>query len=196
MHHYYTGKSVNPPPANLRRRSRFLPARHVIYPPPARITTRPTTPLSLSSGNSQHPVSPKKHSQVVTASLSQGPRPVPGTDPLLPSISSTRNHISQTPELITEQDTHPPLPIEVEDNTSLRYQFSRIARGIGQLLKETPRRQRFIITLLGVVVLVVLSVIVNALIHFIDQFTNPIYVYSGIIASVTGICELIIKKLR
>ncbi len=53
MHQYYR-QSVNPPPAHLRRRSRLTRTRPVTYPPPVRNQTRPTIPLSLSSGNSQN----------------------------------------------------------------------------------------------------------------------------------------------
>lgn len=197
MHHYYTRKSVNPPSAQLRRRSRYSPARPVMYPPPVKNTTRSSTPLSLPSRISQNTDFSKKDRVMVTTSLSPGQRAMRGTDPLLPSISPTRNPTSQTLYRMTEEDTYTPLPIRrrmLEEETSLLSQITRIARGICQLLKDVSPGQRFILALLGIVILIVLSSIMNALGHFIDQFTNPLYVYSGIIVSVLGIYEFVIKK--
>lgn len=199
MHQYYTGMSVNPPPAYLRRRSRLTRTRPLMYQPPVRNPTRPTIPLSSPSKISQNTYFPKRGRVMITTSLSPGRRTMPGTDPLLPSIRPTRNPTSQTLELIAEEDTHPSLPIRrrvLEDDTSLRYQFTHVAGGIWQLLKDVPPGQQFILTILGLVVLVVLSSIMNALGHFIDQFTNPLYIYSGIIVSVLGIYEFLIKKSR
>jgi hypothetical protein len=196
MHQYYTGMSVDPPPAYLRRRSRLTRTRPVMYQPPVRNPTRPTIPLSSPSKISQNTYFPKRGRVMITTSLSPGRRTMPGTDPLLPSIRPTRNPTSQTLHQITEQDTNPTLPFELEDDPSLRYQITRIARGIWQLLKDVPPGKRSILALLGLGILIVLSWILNALGHFIDQFTNPLYIYSGITASAIVIYEFSIKKSR
>lgn len=184
MHVYHTRQSKNSELGRLQRRSRYYPVRSTIYQLKETDATRVTAPLPLPPRARQGADFPKMNARRATISLAQRQEVVRDTDPLLPRMSARRNHAS------------PPVRngAPESNDTSLRYYLVRLALGIWKLLESTPPRPRFACAFLFIAVLVVLSSIANALLQIIAPLATPVYIISGIIASVIVIYEFVIKK--
>ncbi len=185
MYGYYKRKSNKSKIGQVQRRSRYQPTRPNLYQPGRTDATRTTAPLRDSPGDRQYTYFSNRNTRRVTSSLAPRQDVTRGTDPLLPRMSARVDY----------ED----FPIEIQTPRSrrdmpFRYYFLELILGIWNLFQTTPPKIQFVCVILCISVLILLSLLVHALLQIIAPLETPIYIISGIIASVIVIYEFIFKR--
>jgi hypothetical protein len=95
----------------------------------------------------------------------------------------------------TQKLTSSPLPMsrrnsEEKDDASLPDHLKRLAVEIWQLLKNTPRGPR----LMMIAILICLFLFVHILLQIFNSLETPLYLITGIIASIIVIYEFVKRR--
>ena len=196
MHIYYIKKSARRDSGRSRRRSRYSPRRSTVYMYRPVNTPQTTAPLNSSPrigyGADYPPVSMKE--PITPPPLKR--KEIQDTDPILPKMPPIRRHApGKLYQIETQKLSSPPLPMSrpdpaEHDDSSLLAHLKRIAAEIRQLLENTPRGPR----LMMIAILICLFIFVHILLQIFNSLETPLYLITGITASIIVIYEFVIKR--